>query len=296
MAVTTAPPAPVRLDAGTVALIAFTVIAWASAFPAIRAGLVDYGPLELGAARFAVAALPAAIYLLVTRPKLPARGELWRFAYGGVFFVAAYTLLLNIGELTVTAGAASFIINVAPIIAAILAMIFLHERLSLQAWLGTALSFAGIGLIAFGEGDGLELNFGALLILGAAFCAASATIVQKPLFTRHHPLAVSAWNMVLGALCLAPGLPSALTQSAAASPAGLFSALYLGLVPSLLAYGTWTLVLSRMPASRAINFMFAVPPTATLMGFVLLGEVPTTLGILGGLLALAGVVLVNVRR
>jgi drug/metabolite transporter (DMT)-like permease len=51
-----------------------------------------------------------------------------------------------------------------------------------------------------------------------------------------------------------------------------------------------------MPASRAINFMFAVPPTATLMGFVLLGEVPTTLGILGGLLALAGVVLVNLRR
>ena len=296
MAVTTAPTAPVRLDSGTIALIAFTVIAWASAFPAIRAGLVDYGPLELGAARFAVAALPAAIYLLVTRPKLPAAGELWRFAYGGIFFVAAYTLLLNIGELTVTAGAASFIINVAPIMAAILAMIFLHERLSLQAWLGTALSFAGIGLIAFGEGNGLELNLGALLILAAAFCAASATIIQKPLFARHHPLAVSAWNMVLGALCLAPGLPSALTQSAEASPAGLFSAVYLGVVPSLLAYGTWTLVLARMPASRAINFMFAVPPTATLMGFLLLGEVPTTLGVLGGLLALAGVVLVNLRR
>ena len=296
MAVTTAPSAPVRLDGATTALIAFTVIAWASAFPAIRAGLVDYGPLELGAARFAVAALPAAIYLLVTRPKIPARGELWRFAYGGIFFVAAYTLLLNIGELTVTAGAASFIINVAPIMAAILAMIFLHERLSLRAWLGTALSFAGIGLIAFGEGEGLELNLGAILILAAAFCAASATIVQKPLFARHHPLAVSAWNMVLGALCLAPGLPSALVQSTEASPAGLFSAVYLGVVPSLLAYGTWTMVLARMPASRAINFMFAVPPTATLMGFLALGEIPTPLGILGGLLALGGVVLVNLRR
>src|SRR5688500_14779700 len=95
----TSPAAPLRLDAGTFGLIAFTVVAWASAFPAIRAGLESYGPLELGSARFAVAALPAAIYLLVTRPKLPARGELWRFGYGGAFFVAAYTVLLNFGEL-----------------------------------------------------------------------------------------------------------------------------------------------------------------------------------------------------
>jgi drug/metabolite transporter (DMT)-like permease len=42
--------------------------------------------------------------------------------------------------------------------------------------------------------------------------------------------------------------------------------------------------------------MFAVPPTATLMGFLLLGEAPTTLGMVGGVLALAGVVLVNLRR
>lgn len=295
MAVTAA-PAPTRLDAGTVGLIVVTVLAWASAFPAIRAGLVDYGPLELGAARFALAAVPAAIYLLVTRPPLPARGELWRFAFGGAFFVALYTVLLNFGELTVTAGAASFIINVAPIITAILATIFLAERFTLRGWLGTALSFGGIGLIAVGEGDGLRLDLGALLILGAALCAALTTIVQKPLFKRHAPLGVSAWNMVIGALCLAPGLPSALAQTAAASPSGLAAALYLGLVPSLLAYATWTVVLSRLPASRAINFMFAVPPTATLMGFLALGEIPTTLGIIGGLLALAGVVLVNVKR
>src|SRR3712207_6573952 len=149
MAVTAAPAAPqnsVRLDLGTLTLLAVTVIAWASAFPAIRAGLADYGPVELGSARFAVAAVPAAIYLIVTRPPLPRPGELWRFLYGGLFFVAAYTVLLNIGELTVTAGAASFIINVAPIIATVLAMIFLAERMSVRAWAGTALSFAGIGL------------------------------------------------------------------------------------------------------------------------------------------------------
>jgi len=296
MAVTSSAAPAARLDGSTVALIVVTVVAWASAFPAIRAGLVDYGPLELGAARFAVAALPAALFLAVTRPKLPRLGEAWRFVFGGVFFVAVYTLLLNIGELTVSAGAASFIINVAPVITAVLATFILRERFPLRGWLGTALSFGGIGLIAFGEGEGLDLNRGALLILGSALSAAVATIVQKPLLSRHDPLAVSAWNMVIGALCLSPGLPAALAQTAQASAAGIAAALYLGLVPSLFAYATWTMLLSRLPASRAINFMFAVPPTATLMGFLFLGEVPTPLGMLGGLLALAGVVLANSRR
>jgi drug/metabolite transporter (DMT)-like permease len=292
----TAPTIYQRPDLATLALIAFTVLAWASAFPAIRAGLHDFGPLQLGAARFVVAAVPAVVYLAVKRPPLPASGEIWRFVYGGVIFVALYTALLNVGEMTVSAGSASFIINVAPIIAAVLATIFLGERFPFVGWLGTAVSFGGIGLIALGEGKGLQVNIGALPILGAALCAASATIVQKPLFKRHAPLTVSASNMVIGAICLAPGLPSAFGQGATASPSGLVAVVYLGLVPGFIAYATWTMVLSRLPASRAINFMFAVPPTATVMGYLLLGEAPTRLGILGGLLALAGVLLVNVKR
>ena len=83
---------------------------------------------------------------------MPTWSEAWRFAYGGVVFVAIYTTLLNFGELTVSAGAASFIINVAPIFTAIMAMLFLGERFSRLAWAGTLVSFAGIGLIALGEG------------------------------------------------------------------------------------------------------------------------------------------------
>ena len=60
-----------RIDATTVIAVAVTVVAWASAFPAIRAGLAAFGPAELGALRFAIAAVPAAIFLAVTRPALP---------------------------------------------------------------------------------------------------------------------------------------------------------------------------------------------------------------------------------
>jgi drug/metabolite transporter (DMT)-like permease len=283
-------------DPITMAAVAVTVVAWASAFPAIRAGLAAFGPLELGALRFAIAAVPAAIFLLVARPPLPALKEVWRFATGGLVFVAIYTALLNYGELTVSAGAASFIINVSPIITAGFAMIVLGERFSALAWAGTFLSFIGIGIIALGEGQGLSFDRGALLILGAAVCTATNTIVQKPLFVRHKPLTVSAWNMVFGALCLSPALSSALSQASVASTEGLMAAIYLGIVPGLVAYASWAVALSRLPASRASNFLYCVPPVATLIGFLWLGEIPTSLGILGGALALAGVAIVNLRR
>lgn len=285
-----------RLDVVTVAALAVTVVAWASAFPAIRAGLTAFGPAELGAVRFGVAAIPAAIFLAITRPPLPRWSEAWRFIYGGIVFVAFYTTLLNYGEVTVSAGAASFIINVAPIMVAIMAVFTLSERFSRLAWFGTFVSFAGIGLIALGEGDGLKINSGALLILGAAFCTASTAIVQKPLFRAHKPLAVSAWNMVIGAVALLPVLPAGIEQAAVANTEALVSAIYLGIVPSFIAYGSYAVALSRLPASRATNFLYCVPPTATVMGFFWLGEVPGLAGIIGGLMALGGVVLVNLKR
>jgi drug/metabolite transporter (DMT)-like permease len=289
-------PVETALNRGTFVFVAVTVLAWASAFPAIRAGLQGFGPVELGAVRFAIAALPAALFLMITKPGLPRLNEVWRFASGGLFFVCLYTILLNIGEQTVSAGPASFIINVNPIITALMAIAILGERFGKWAWTGTLLSFAGIGLIALGEGSAMQIDLGALLILGAALCNSITTIVQKPLFQRHKPLTVSAWNMVIGALLLAPALPAAIAQVPLASTEALLSAIYLGIVPSLIAYGTWAIVLSRMPASRASNFMYCVPPVATALGYVWLSETPSLLGILGGVLALGGVVIVNLKK
>jgi len=285
------------LDPTTLGLAAFTIVAWASAFPAIRAALDGFGPLQLGATRFAIAAVPAALFLAVTRPRLPGWKDAWRFGFGGLVFVAGYTVLLNLGQQTVSAGAASFIININPMITAALATLILGERFTGGQWLGSAISLAGVGLIALGQhGAALELGVGVLLVLGAALCNSLTTIVQKPLFANHRPLTVTAWNMVVGGLLLSPFLPSGIAQAQVAPAGSLYAMLYLAIVPSLITYATWTLLLSRLPAARASNLLYAAPPVALLISYVWLGEIPSPIGLLGGAMALGGVVIVNLKR
>ncbi|CEJ12799.1 putative amino-acid metabolite efflux pump [bacterium YEK0313] len=293
------PASPSRSGSGLDPVLAFTIpftiIAWAASFPAIRAGLAGFGALELAALRFALAGIPATLFLVATRAGLPDRADIWRFLVGGIVFIALYAILLNLGQRVVPAGAASFIINTNPIMTAALAMAILGERFSLRAWAGTALAFAGIGVIALGNGLDLDVGASVLLILGAAFCNAITTVVQKPLFARHKPLVVAAWNMAIGGLALSPFLPGALAEIPAAPAQALWAVAWLALVSSVVAYGTWAVTLSRLPAARAANFQYCVPPMAMVISFIWLGEVPGTLGIVGGVMALAGVVIVNLK-
>ena len=102
--------------------------------------------------------------------------------------------------------------------------------------------------------------------------------------------------MIFAALFLTPGLPHALEQFATAPTDARIAVIYLGIVPSFIAYGAWSMTVSRFPASRAANFLYCIPPPATVMGYFWLHEVPAWLGIVGGVMALAGVATVNLGK
>ncbi len=277
------------------AAVAFTIVAWASAFPFIRIGLHGLTPLHLAAARFATAALLIAAWLAYRRPKLPKPRDGLRFASCGLFGIAIYNALLNTGETTVAPGAASFIVNAMPIFTALFATMFLGERFNRWAWLGSVFSFAGIGVIASGQAGGLVPGAGASLILIAAICSAAFIVMQRPLIPVYGPLACTAYTLLAGALWLAPWLPGALAELSRASGQTMQAVVVLGVFPAALGYATWAYALGYFGAARAANFLYLVPAVATALSIVLTGEHLHLTTVTGGLMVIAGVAYVAWR-
>ncbi len=284
-----------RFDLVAFSAVVVTIVFWASSFVVIRICLGPLTPIELATARYVTAGVIALGYLAF-RWSVPTRGDLLRISIAAILFIATYAVLLNTGEQTVPAGPASFIINTMPVFTALIAMFALGERFGFWGWIGTAVSFGGVALIAAGTGDGFRFDPNAMLILGAALCSAIASVLQKPVLGRLPALTVTAWVLFIGSIPLLPAVPATLRALAAAPADVNWGVAYLVIFPTAVGYVTWAIALKRLSAARASNFLYGVPPTATLIGFLWLGELPSTIGAIGGALAIFGVVVVNMRR
>ena len=270
-----------------------TVLFWGSAFAGIRAGLHSYTPTHLALLRFLSASAVLGVFACATRIRLPALRDVPLIFLLGLLGFAFYNVALNIGEQSIPSGPAAVLVQTLPIWTALAAILFLGERLRLWGWVGIAVSFTGALVIGLGKGSGLGLNWGAGLILLASISASAYNIIQKRMLTRYRPVEITTWAIWAGTLMLLPFAGGLIGQVGAAPVADTLAVVYLGAGPAALAYATWAVVLSRMPASRASSFLFAVPVVAFLVGWVWLGEAPTLIDIAGGLLAMSGVALVN---
>jgi len=284
-----------RIDARVALAILVTILAFSSAFAAGRAALKGYSPEHIALLRFLIAAAVLFVLGLLTRMPLPARRDVPMLAAMGFAGFAFYNVVLNLGQRTVSAGASSLIVNISPVLVALLAGYFFHERLTRWAWIGFGICFTGVALIATSTGQGLRFSPGVFPLLLAACGLAIYSVGQKALLKRYSPRQFITYAIISAALMLLIFLPGLTDEVSTASAEATLSVVYLAIVTSVIGYGSWSYVLSRLPASRAGSFLYFNPAVATLVAWVWLGEAPAPLMLVGGALVLAGVIVVNTR-
>jgi drug/metabolite transporter (DMT)-like permease len=219
----TAPPAPSTSTERdwSLAAMGVTVLLWASAFVGIRAvaDVFEPGPLSLG--RLLVGALALVVLARPWRHRLPRGRTLALVVVYGVLWFGAYNVALNAGETYLDAGTAALVVNIGPILIALLAGIVLKE------------------------------GFPRPLVVGQVGSASAGDV---------------AWLV------------------------------YLGVFPTAIGFTTWSYALRRLSAGQVASTTYLVPAVATLISWVLLGEVPAPLAFVGGALCLLGVAITRLRR
>jgi drug/metabolite transporter (DMT)-like permease len=208
----------------------------------------------------------------------------------GVLWFGLYMVVLNWGEQQVDAGTAALVVNVGPLLIALLGARLLGDPMPPRLLAGMAVSFAGavtVGLSMSGGGGNSVL--GVALCLLAAVAYAGGVVAQKPALGHGSALQVTTFGCLVGAVGCLPFAGQLVHQAAHAPLSATLNMLYLGVFPTALAFTTWAYALARSTASRMGATTYAVPALVVLMSWLVLGEVPGVLTMAGGVLCLAGV-------
>lgn len=283
-----ATPSPGSSRAATAA-IAVTVVLWASAFVAIRhvGGDVSPGALTLG--RCAVGSVALGALLLRRGARLPRGGEWARLAACGVLWFGVYNVALNAAEQRLDAGTAAMLVNLGPVLIAVLGGIVLGEGFPRRLVVGVLIAFCGVVVIGLATSSGSTDLTGVALCLAAAVAYAVSVVTQKPLLRTMPALQVTWAACTIGALVCLPFGPDLVHDVRSSELSTLGWVVYLGLMPTAVAFTTWAYALARSSAGRLGSTTYLVPPLTIALGWLLLGEVPPPLAVAGGVVCLLGV-------
>jgi drug/metabolite transporter (DMT)-like permease len=287
---------PTAIDVRALVAALATVTLWASAFVGIRSAGHVLSPGGLALGRVLVSSVVLSALAFVRREALPSRRDLVVIAVYGLLWLGVYSVVLNEAERRVDAGTAAMLVNLGPILIAVLAGLLLREGFPRTLLLGCAIAFAGTAIIGVATSNtSATAGWGALLCLVAAFAYASAVIVQKPVVARVSGLQVTWLASIAATIACLPFAPQLGHQLSSADTGVILWTVYLGVFPTAIGFALWAYALRRTTAGRLGAMTYLAPPIAILLSWLLLGETPALLAIAGGVLCLGGVVLARRR-
>jgi drug/metabolite transporter (DMT)-like permease len=266
-----------------------SVVLWAAAFVGIRAAGRDFAPGALALGRLTIGSLLLGALLFTRGWTRPSRRDLGLLFIAGVTWFGLYSVVLNEAERRVDAGTASMLIMIAPLVVVALAAVFLKERFTRALVVGGVVAFAGVVVIGVATSTGNATLSGVILCLVAAVASAIGLVAQKPVLARLSALQVAWTCCTVGALVCLPYAPVLVRQLGTAPTAAIGWLVFLGVFPTSVAFTTWAYALARGTAGRVVAMAYLVPPVTIVISWLMLGEVPGVVAMLGGALCFVGV-------
>ncbi|RNC84794.1 MAG: hypothetical protein ED557_05380 [Balneola sp.] len=176
-----------------------------------------------------------------------------------------------------------------PIFAIIIATLFLGEQTSLLGWIGVLLAMIGIGLLNYEGLRSLDLEMLMLIIIPIS--SAVFFVFQKPLLKTLRSYEVMFYSILVGTLVLLVLDHSFLIVIPKAAISTNLAAIYLGLIPTAIAFNLWAYVLSKLEVSYTSRYLYLVPVFTVFFSFIILNQIPKQNVLLGGGIILFGVYL-----
>jgi O-acetylserine/cysteine efflux transporter len=265
---------------------------WGYQFVAIKIGVVQFPPLFFLGLRFLAIAM-----LLIPFAKKPTRQQLGPVAAISVFLGGLNFGLFYVGMELGSGSMSAVAYQLSTPFTILLAWPLLEERPSLITSTGVLLAFLGVVVLA--AGPGLSANaVPILLVVGAAFAFAVANVLTK----RHgpfDPLMLMGWSslftvpqVMLMSSILEHGQLATLVT---ADERGWLALAYTVFIGGILGFGLWFWLIARCSMSRVAPFGLLLPVFALISSVLFLGDRMTPTLIVGGLLAISGVAITQVR-
>ena len=273
-----------------------SVFLWASAFPLTKVAQQQFTSIPLGFLRCTVAAIFLIIIGKCCHIRLPQKKHIPLFFVSGGLGFTGYMITFNTGILTLTSATSSIIVAVTPILTAIVASRIYKEKIKPIGWTAIAAAFIGVLILLLWEGV-FSINVGLIWTVGAAIVFCGYNILTRKLSAMgYNALEIVTYSMICGAILLGFWAGEGLHQLAGASTSHIIALIYLGALPSATAYFTWGKAMSYAErTSEVTNFMFVTPLLSTIMGFIILHEVPNAGTFIGGTIIIISIVVFNLK-
>ena len=276
-----------------------TVFFFGTNFTAVKIVVEGVPPVLFAATRFTLAGLLLLPLLRLTEPgHRLARRDLLPLLGLGVVGVTLTQTVFTVGVGLTTAANTALVYSTAPVWGMLLGFALGLERPRVSGVAGVVLCLVGVSAIVYGglELDGTSLA-GDALILAAAVCWGSYTVLSLRLLERHSPLAVAAYAMTFGGLAAFPlGLFEVENLDLTGlGPTVWSAALYSMLCSSAFGFAAWSFGVSRVGANRVLIYQYLVTIIGVGTGILVLGERFGAEQLIGAAIVLVGVYLARRR-